>query len=102
MGYSAETSVEKAYRDSRINRIFEGTNEINRMLTVDMILKKAMKGELDLMGAAKSVQDELLGIPDFGDDDDSLFAKEYKLIDGFKKSILMVAGAAAQKIDDGI
>ncbi|MDP4663434.1 MAG: acyl-CoA dehydrogenase family protein [Salibacteraceae bacterium] len=98
MGYSAETSVEKAYRDSRINRIFEGTNEINRMLTVDMILKKAMKGELDLMGAAKSVQDELLGIPDFGDDDDSLFAKEYKLIDGFKKSILMVAGAAAQKL----
>jgi alkylation response protein AidB-like acyl-CoA dehydrogenase len=98
MGYSAETRVEKAYRDSRINRIFEGTNEINRMLTVDMILKKAMKGELDLMGAAKSVQDELLGIPDFGDDDDSLFAAEYKLIDGFKKSILMVAGAAAQKL----
>lgn len=98
MGYSAETRVEKAYRDSRINRIFEGTNEINRMLTVDMILKKAMKGELDLMGAAKSVQDELLGIPDFGDDDDSLFAKEYKLIEGFKKSILMVAGAAAQKL----
>ena len=98
MGYSAETRVEKAYRDSRINRIFEGTNEINRMLTVDMILKKAMKGELDLMGAAKSVQDELLGIPDFGTDDDSLFAKEYKLIDGFKKSILMVAGAAAQKL----
>jgi len=61
-------------------------------------LKKAMKGELDLMGAAKSVQDELLGIPDFGTDDDSLFAKEYKLIDGFKKSILMVAGAAAQKL----
>lgn len=98
MGYSAETRVEKAYRDSRINRIFEGTNEINRMLTVDMILKKAMKGELDLMGAAKSVQDELLGIPDFGDDNDSLFAAEYKLIDGFKKSILMVAGAAAQKL----
>lgn len=98
MGYSAETRVEKAFRDSRINRIFEGTNEINRMLTVDMILKKAMKGELDLMGAAKSVQDELLGIPDFGDDDDSLFAKEYKLIEGFKKAILMVAGAAAQKL----
>lgn len=98
MGYSAETRVEKAYRDSRINRIFEGTNEINRMLTVDMILKKAMKGELDLMGAAKAVQDELLGIPDFGDSDDSLFAEEYKLIEGFKKSILMVAGAAAQKL----
>ena len=98
MGYSAETIVEKAYRDSRINRIFEGTNEINRMLTVDMILKKAMKGELDLMGAAKAVQDELLGIPDFGGDDEGLFAAEYKLIESFKKAILMVAGAAAQKI----
>ena len=98
MGYSAETIVEKAYRDSRINRIFEGTNEINRMLTVDMILKKAMKGELDLLGAAKAVQDELLGIPDFGGDDEGLFAAEYKLIESFKKAILMVAGAAAQKL----
>lgn len=98
MGYSAETIVEKAYRDSRINRIFEGTNEINRMLTVDMILKKAMKGELDLMGAAQQVQDELLAIPDFSDDEDGLFSAEYKLINGFKKSILMVAGAAAQKL----
>lgn len=98
MGYSAETRVEKAYRDSRINRIFEGTNEINRLLTVDMILKKAMKGELDLMGAAKSVQDELLGIPDFSDPSGELFEEEYKLIDGFKKSILMVAGSAAQKL----
>lgn len=98
MGYSAETIVEKAYRDSRINRIFEGTNEINRMLTVDIILKKAMKGELDLMDAAKAVQDELLGIPDFGGDDEGLFAAEYKLIESFKKAILMVAGAAAQKL----
>lgn len=98
MGYSAETIVEKAYRDSRINRIFEGTNEINRMLTVDMILKKAMNGELDLMGAAKSVQDELLSIPDFGDNDNELFGAEHKLIANFKKAVLMVAGAAAQKL----
>ena len=98
MGYSAETIIEKAYRDSRINRIFEGTNEINRMLTVDMILKKAMKGELDLMGAAQKVQDELLGIPDFGDGEGGLFEEEYKLIEGFKKAILMAAGAAAQKL----
>jgi len=98
MGYSAETRIEKAYRDSRINRIFEGTNEINRMLIVDMILKKALKGELDLMGAAKMVQDELLGIPDFGDATGELFEEEYKLIGNFKKAIMMVAGSAAQKL----
>ena len=67
MGYSAETRAEHAYRDARINRIFEGTNEINRMLTVDMILKKAMKGELDLMTPAMAVVNELTGIPEFGD-----------------------------------
>ena len=63
-----------------------------------MILQKAMKGELDLMGAAKAVQDELLSIPDFGGDSDSLFAEEYKLVESFKKAILMVAGSAAQKL----
>ena len=65
MGYSAETRAELAYRDARINRIFEGTNEINRMLTVDMILKKAMKGEMDLMTPAMAVANELTGVPDF-------------------------------------
>lgn len=98
MGYSAETIVERAYRDARINRIFEGTNEINRMLTVDMILKKAMKGDLDLMGPAMKVADELMSIPDFGDPDDALFAAEKKYIQNFKKAVLMVAGSAAQKL----
>lgn len=98
MGFSAESSVERAYRDSRINRIFEGTNEINRMLTVDMMLKKAMKGELDLMGPAQQVAAELVSIPDFGSDNSAPFAAEHKLIANFKKAVLMVAGAAAQKL----
>jgi len=98
MGYSAESPVERAYRDSRINRIFEGTNEINRMLMVDMLLRRAMKGELDLMGPAMAVQKELMSIPDFGSGDDTLFAKEKKYIANFKKAILMTAGAAAQKL----
>ena len=98
MGYSAEGPVERAYRDARINRIFEGTNEINRMLTIDMILKRAMKGELDLMGPAMEVAKELTSIPDFGSSDDGeLFAKEKKWIKNLKKAGLMIAGAAVQK-----
>lgn len=98
MGYSAEAPMDRAYRDARINRIFEGTNEINRMLTVDMLLKRAMKGELDLMGPAQKVAGELMAIPDFGAPDNSLFAAEKRAIAGFKKAILMVAGAAVQKL----
>ncbi len=97
-GYSDEYEISKAYRDSRINRIYEGTNEINRLLTVDMVLKRAMKGQLDLMGPAMNVQKELMSIPDFGDQDDAPFAKENKAIANFKKCILMVAGAAVQKL----
>jgi alkylation response protein AidB-like acyl-CoA dehydrogenase len=97
-GYSDEYEISKAYRDSRINRIYEGTNEINRLLTVDMVLKRAMKGQLDLMGPAMNVQKELMSIPDFGDQDDAPFAKEHQAIDNFKKCILMVAGAAVQKL----
>ncbi len=97
MGYSADAPMERAYRDSRINRIFEGTNEINRMLIVDMLLKRAMKGELDLMGAAQAVQAEMLSIPDFGSAEDALFVQERKTLAGMKKAVLMTAGAAVQK-----
>ena len=97
-GFSDEYSASRGYRDSRINRIYEGTNEINRLLTVDMILKRAMKGKLDLMGPAMAVSKELMSIPEFGNDDDSAFAKEKKTIVNMKKSILMVAGAAVQKL----
>ena len=97
-GYSDEYEISKAYRDSRINRIYEGTNEINRLLTVDMVLKRAMKGQLDLMGPAMNVQKELMSIPDFSDEADAPFAKEHQAIDNFKKCILMVAGAAVQKL----
>ncbi|MET6998895.1 acyl-CoA dehydrogenase family protein [Chitinophaga defluvii] len=97
-GFSDEYIISKAYRDSRINRIFEGTNEINRLLTLDMTLKRAMKGKLDLMGPAMNVMKELMSIPDFGNDDDTAFSKEKKLVTNFKKAILMVAGGAAQKL----
>jgi alkylation response protein AidB-like acyl-CoA dehydrogenase len=96
-GYSDEYIISKAYRDSRINRIYEGTNEINRLLTVDMILKRAMKGRLDIMGPAMAVAKELMSIPDLGGGDDGAFAREKKTIQNFKKAILMVAGAAVQK-----
>jgi alkylation response protein AidB-like acyl-CoA dehydrogenase len=98
MGFSAEGPMDRAYRDARINRIFEGTNEINRLLTIDMLLKRAMKGHLDLMNPAMAVQKELMSIPDFGSDDDTtLFAKEKKTLRNLKKAGLMVSGAAVQK-----
>ena len=98
MGYSMETQVERAYRDARINKIFEGTNEINRMLTVDMILKKAMKGEMDLMGPATDVANELMGIPDFSPPPTDIYERHLGYVKNFKKAILMVAGSAAQKL----
>jgi len=97
-GFSDEYVISKAYRDSRINRIFEGTNEINRLLTLDMTLKRAMKGRLDLMNPAMNVMKELMSIPDFGSDDETPFSAEKKQIVNLKKAILLVAGAAAQKL----
>ncbi|MCZ2397609.1 MAG: acyl-CoA dehydrogenase family protein [Chitinophagales bacterium] len=97
-GFSDEYNISRGYRDSRINRIFEGTNEINRLLTVDMMLKRAMKGRLNLMGPAMEVQKELMSIPDFGNEEGGQFDKELKAIANFKKAILMVAGAAVQKL----
>lgn len=84
MGYSAEAPMERAYRDSRINRIFEGTNEVNRLLVVDMLLKRAMKGELDLMGPATAVANELMSIPDFAEEDETPFAAEKKILANLK------------------
>ena len=98
MGYSAESTVERAYRDARINRIFEGTNEINRMLTVDMMLRRAMKGELDLMGPAMKVAGELMSIPPIQETVTTPLGNEERYIEGFKKCILMVAGSAVQKL----
>jgi alkylation response protein AidB-like acyl-CoA dehydrogenase len=98
MGFSAEGPMDRAYRDARINRIFEGTNEINRMLTIDMLLKRAMKGHIDLMTPAMAVQKELMAIPDFGaGEEEGVFAKEKKALANLKKAGLMVAGAAVQK-----
>lgn len=97
MGFSAEGPMERAYRDARINRIFEGTNEINRLLIVDMLLKRAMKGELDLMGPARDTASGLLRIPDLADKPTSEFpAAEKRMLAGMKRSVLLVAGAAVQ------
>ncbi len=98
MGFSADTPMESAWRDSRIARIYEGTNEINRMLAVGMLVKKAMKGHVDLLGPATAVGEELMGIPSFDAPDFSeLFAEEKDLVARLKKVFLMVAGSAVQK-----
>ncbi len=98
MGFSEETPMEAAWRDARIARIYEGTNEINRMLSVGMLVKKAMRGHVDLLGPAMKVQEELMGIPSFETPDYSqLFSEEKAMIAKLKKIFLMVAGAAVQK-----
>jgi len=98
MGFSADTPMESAWRDARISRIYEGTNEINRMLAVGMLVKKAMKGHVDLLGPATAVGEELMGIPSFDTPDFSqLFSEEKDLVARMKKVFLMIAGSAVQK-----
>ena len=96
-GYSADYPAEKAYRDARINRIFEGTNEINRLLIPGQLLKRAMKGELGLLQAGKALQEEILNPQMSFDEDDSTLAAEMKLAQNAKKIALMIVGTAAQK-----
>lgn len=100
MGYSEEGTAAKAYRDARINRIFEGTNEINRLLSVDMLLKRALKGKIDIVGPAWAVQKELASMPSF-DKPEGTYADELKAIKDFKKITLMVAGGASKMQMDG-
>ncbi len=100
MGYSEEAPAARAYRDARINRIFEGTNEINRMLTVDMLFKRAMKGAIDLVGPAWAVQKELASMPSM-EAVTGAYGEEKKALEDFKKIVLMTAGAAAKMQMDG-
>jgi hypothetical protein len=103
MGFSAEAPMDRAYRDSRINRIFEGTNEINRLLSVGTLLKRAMKGELDIMTPALAVGKEILGVPSFSVQlPDGPFGKEKLVLENLKKATLLVSGAALQKFTTAI
>ena len=98
MGFSEDTPMEAAWRDARIARIYEGTNEINRMICIGMLIKKAMKGHVDLLGPAMAVQEELMGIPSFDTSDYSApLSQEKAIIKNLKKVFLMVAGAGIQK-----
>ncbi|MCP4124966.1 MAG: acyl-CoA dehydrogenase [Bacteroidetes bacterium] len=98
MGYSEEAPAARSYRDARINRIFEGTNEINRMLTIDMLMKRAMSGKINIMGAGMAVQKELMGIPEFSNGETGLFTAEIKAVKNVKKAVLVAVGGAAQKL----
>jgi alkylation response protein AidB-like acyl-CoA dehydrogenase len=95
-GYVRDYPAERHFRDARVNRIFEGTNEINRLLIPGMLVRRAVKGELPLIPAAKALQDELLGPPGMPAVDDSVLADERRAVDAFKKTALMVFGVAMQ------
>lgn len=98
LGFSEEYIPARAYRDARINRIFEGTNEINRLLSIDMLLKRAVKGRIDLMSPAMAIQKELTSVPDFSNGETDNYSHERKVVQNMKKALLMTAGAAAQKL----
>lgn len=98
-GFINEYDISRSYRDSRVNRIFEGTNEINRLLTLDMLVKRALKGRLDLLKPAMAVQQELMSVPEFGNGEGTPFSKEKKVVNNLKKAILMTVGAAVQKLN---
>src|SRR5262245_25863891 len=99
-GYSQDYSVERSYRDARINRIFEGTNEINRLLITGQLLKRAMKGQLGLIAAAQKLLGELLSFPSMESDDEGLLAAEQRLVANAKKMFLLASGVAVQKYRD--
>jgi alkylation response protein AidB-like acyl-CoA dehydrogenase len=102
-GFSSDYGVERSYRDQRVNRIFEGTNEINRLLITDMLMKRSMKGQLALIPAAQKLLDEILGMGP-GEEllDDQPLGEETKLVEGAKKVALLVAGSAAQRFLMGL
>lgn len=99
MGYSAEMAVERGYRDSRINRIFEGTNEINRLLVVDTAMKRAMKGDFDLFGKAAEIASNMGSVMEAAQPTETYFEEKYRIMRNFKKAILLVIDLATKHFD---